>query len=184
MSSDFVISKSRSPILHEENQWFRSHSWFNGCDCIVISHIAKSTFLLSMFFDKFNSRSTIHETPTGSRINGPHNPLGWMVLLLFGFCEPIFSLHFKHRAGFPQSNGGRILCLDLTAEIYPPLQHALFLFLFISDGPHAVGNFGWDPTISNTYPPILHILLTWKNFNFVLIPPEPTLFLFVHRWTF
>jgi hypothetical protein len=72
-----------------------------------------------------------------------------MVLLLSGFGEPLFSLHFKHRAGFPRSNGGRILRSDLTPEIYPPFQRALFLFLFRSDGPHAVGNFGWDPTIRN-----------------------------------
>jgi hypothetical protein len=73
---------------------------------------------------------------------------------------------------------------DLTPEIYPSLQRALFLFLFRSDSPHAVGNFGWDPTISDASPPSLHILLTWKNFDSALIPPEPTLFLFVHRCTF
>jgi hypothetical protein len=73
---------------------------------------------------------------------------------------------------------------DLMPEIYPSLQRVLFLFLFRSDGPHAVRNFGWDPTISDASPPSLHILLTWKNFDSALIPPEPTLFLFVHRCTF
>jgi hypothetical protein len=81
----------------------------------------------------------------------------------------------------PRSNGGRILRLDLTPEIYPPLQRVLCLFLFISDDPHDVGNFGWDPTISDASPPSLHIPFTWKNFDFALIPPKPTLFLFVHR---
>jgi hypothetical protein len=102
-----------------------------------------------------------------------------MVLLLSGFCDPLFSVHFKHHVGFPRSNGGRILRSDLTPEIYPPLQCVHLLSLFRSDGPHTIGNFGWHPMISDTSPPSLHILLTWKNFDSALIPLEPTLFLFV-----
>jgi hypothetical protein len=108
----------------------------------------------------------------------------WMAHVLSRFCEPIFSLHFKECASSPRSNGGRILRSDLMPNIYPSLQRALFLFLFIFDGPHAVENFGWDPTISDASLPSLHILLIWKNFDSALIPPEPTLFLFVHRCTF
>jgi hypothetical protein len=100
--------------------------------------------------------------------------------VLLGFCEPIFSLYFKTRAGSPRSNGGRILRSDLMPEIYPSLQRAIFLFFFRSDDPHAVGNFGWDPTINDASPPSLHILITWKNFDSALILPEPMLFLFVH----
>jgi hypothetical protein len=150
----------------------------------VNSHIAISGFLLYCFFD---IQHAILETPTLTGINGPDQRLIRRLRFHrdFAYCDYArFSLHFKDRAGSPRSNGGRILCSDLTPEIYPPLQRALFLFLFRSDGPHAVGNFGWDPTISDASPPSLHILLTWKNFNSALIPPEPTLFLFVHRCTF
>jgi hypothetical protein len=43
----------------------------------------------------------------------------------------------------------------------------LFLFLFKSNDPHAVGNFGWDPTISDASPPELS-LLNPSIFTFVL----------------
>ena len=49
----------------------------------------------------------------------------------FGICEPSTPCTFKDRAGFPQSNGGRTLHLDLTPVIYPPLQCALLVFIQI-----------------------------------------------------
>jgi hypothetical protein len=49
----------------------------------------------------------------------------------FGICEPFTPCTFKDRASFPQSNGGRTLRSDLTAEIYPPLQRALLVFIQI-----------------------------------------------------
>ena len=35
---------------------------------------------------------SIPETPIGSRINGPHNPMRWTVLLLPGFVSPLAEL--------------------------------------------------------------------------------------------
>ena len=49
----------------------------------------------------------------------------------FGICEPSTPCTFKDRAGFPQSNGGWILRLDLTPEIYPLDLHAPFVFIQI-----------------------------------------------------
>jgi hypothetical protein len=37
-------------------------------------------------------------------------------------------LYFKRRAGSPLSNDGRVLCLDLTSEICPPLQRSSCLY--------------------------------------------------------
>ena len=128
----------------------------------------------------------------------------------FRICEPSTPFTFKDRAGFPRTNGGRTLCSDLTPEIYPPLQRTLFLFLFRSDDPHAVGNFGWDPTINDASPPsFAHFppnlgritssqwprpLSSFSYENSCIlsfatcilldaVPPELTLFLFFHRCT-
>ena len=67
---------------------------------------------------------SIPETLTGSRVNGPHNPLRWMVLLLSGFVSPLLLALFKDRAGFPRSNGGRTLHSYLTplTSISPPAE--------------------------------------------------------------
>jgi hypothetical protein len=48
-----------------------------------------------------------------------------------GFHEPSTPCTFKDHAGFPQSNNGQTLHLDLTPVIYPPLQCTLLVFIQI-----------------------------------------------------
>jgi len=60
-------------------------------------------------------------------MDGP--PWWWKVLLISGFCEPHYSLNFKECVGSPWSNNDRVLRLDLTSEICPPLHHSSCLHL-------------------------------------------------------
>jgi hypothetical protein len=43
-------------------------------------------------------------------------------------CARFSLLYFKRRAGSPLSNDGRVLRLDLTSEICPPLQRSSCLY--------------------------------------------------------
>jgi hypothetical protein len=57
------------------------------------------------------------------------------------FCEPSTPCTFKDRAGFPQSNGGRTLRLDLTplTSISPPVKlvvHVTFSYMTVAKPPH------------------------------------------------
>jgi hypothetical protein len=58
-----------------------------------------------------------------------------------GICEPSTPCSFKGRAGFPQSNSGRTLCLDLMppTSISPPVKlvvHVTFSYMTAAKPAH------------------------------------------------
>ena len=68
------------------------------------------------------------------RINGPDKPRSRRLRLDRDFAHrdySHFSLYFKERAGYPWSDDGWVLRLDLTTELCPPLQCARLVFIQI-----------------------------------------------------
>ena len=147
MSINFDMSNSWSPKLRQGlGSTVHICPRSNGRDYIRVSHIAISRVLWLLFFEFFNSRSskprqgvgsTVHITPWDGRSScfrdlvSPFSPCTLNTVQVFlnpmvvGPYAPIWRLR-------------SIL-----------LFNTLFLSFFRSYSPHAVGNFGWDPTIRN-----------------------------------
>ena len=81
--------------------WFADVSRIDSSDVILIWRLrlrrdfAYREIGIPIALFLWHFQHAILETPTGSRINGPHNPLRWTVLLLLGFVSPLLLALLK-----------------------------------------------------------------------------------------